>query len=125
MFPEAEQSLHAGLRCVEDEGSVQLRGTLRAARSIVDRSDRCAGSGAGTRSVPAPGRRSVSGRRRARTVSTTGLTPPQSRRAGPTSVTIGGMRVATYNINGISARLPNLLRWLAETAPEGGCLQGM
>ena len=33
------------------------------------------------------------------------------------------MRVATYNVNGISARLPNLLRWLAETAPDAVCLQ--
>src|SRR5947207_5424181 len=34
-----------------------------------------------------------------------------------------GMRVATYNVNGISARLPNLLRWLAEAAPDVVCLQ--
>ena len=29
------------------------------------------------------------------------------------------MRIVTYNINGIGARLPNLLRWLAESSP--GC----
>jgi exodeoxyribonuclease-3 len=33
------------------------------------------------------------------------------------------MRIVTYNINGISARLPNLLRWLAETTPDVVCLQ--
>jgi hypothetical protein len=30
------------------------------------------------------------------------------------------MRVVTFNVNGINARLPNLLRWLGETAPDGG-----
>ena len=33
------------------------------------------------------------------------------------------MRIVTYNINGIGARLPNLLRWLDETAPDIVCLQ--
>ncbi|QRR00630.1 exodeoxyribonuclease III [Dyadobacter sandarakinus] len=33
------------------------------------------------------------------------------------------MRIATYNINGINARLPVLLRWLAETQPDVVCLQ--
>lgn len=33
------------------------------------------------------------------------------------------MRVATFNINGINGRLPVLLRWLAETAPDIVCLQ--
>ena len=33
------------------------------------------------------------------------------------------MRIATYNINGIGARLPNLLRWLGERAPDIACLQ--
>ena len=33
------------------------------------------------------------------------------------------MRIATYNINGIGARLPNLLRWLGERAPDVACLQ--
>src|SRR5688572_8116353 len=33
------------------------------------------------------------------------------------------MRIVTYNINGISARLPNLLRWLGETTPDVVCLQ--
>jgi exodeoxyribonuclease-3 len=33
------------------------------------------------------------------------------------------MKVATYNVNGISSRLPVLLRWLAEAAPDIACLQ--
>src|SRR6195952_1656498 len=33
------------------------------------------------------------------------------------------MKIATYNVNGINARLPVLLRWLAETAPDVVCLQ--
>jgi exodeoxyribonuclease-3 len=33
------------------------------------------------------------------------------------------MKVATYNVNGINGRLPVLLRWLAETAPDVVCLQ--
>ena len=33
------------------------------------------------------------------------------------------MRIVTYNVNGISARLPNLLRWLNETQPDVVCLQ--
>jgi exodeoxyribonuclease-3 len=33
------------------------------------------------------------------------------------------MRIATYNINGINKRLPNLLAWLAETRPDAVCLQ--
>src|SRR3954447_9461720 len=33
------------------------------------------------------------------------------------------MRIATYNINGINGRLPVLLAWLKEAAPEVVCLQ--
>lgn len=33
------------------------------------------------------------------------------------------MKIATYNVNGITARLPVLLRWLKETAPHVVCLQ--
>jgi len=33
------------------------------------------------------------------------------------------MRIATYNVNGINARLPVLLRWLRESAPDVVCLQ--
>jgi len=32
-------------------------------------------------------------------------------------------RIATYNVNGVNGRLPVLLRWLAETAPDVACLQ--
>ncbi|PXA98126.1 exodeoxyribonuclease III [Nostoc sp. 3335mG] len=33
------------------------------------------------------------------------------------------MIIATFNINGINGRLPLLLEWLAETAPDAVCLQ--
>lgn len=33
------------------------------------------------------------------------------------------MKIATYNVNGISARLPVLLRWLDEKKPDVVCLQ--
>lgn len=33
------------------------------------------------------------------------------------------MRIATFNINNIRRRLPNLLAWLEETAPDVVCLQ--
>jgi len=33
------------------------------------------------------------------------------------------MKIATYNVNSINARLPNLIRWLAETSPDVVCLQ--
>lgn len=33
------------------------------------------------------------------------------------------MRIATYNVNGINARLPVLLRWLELAAPDVVCLQ--
>ncbi|MEO6199466.1 MAG: exodeoxyribonuclease III [Sphingomicrobium sp.] len=33
------------------------------------------------------------------------------------------MRIASYNINGITSRLPVLLRWLSEFAPDIACLQ--
>jgi exodeoxyribonuclease-3 len=33
------------------------------------------------------------------------------------------MKIVTYNINGIGARLPNLLRWLTERTPDVVCLQ--
>ncbi len=33
------------------------------------------------------------------------------------------MKVATYNVNGVNGRLPVLLRWLEEAAPDIVCLQ--
>jgi exodeoxyribonuclease-3 len=33
------------------------------------------------------------------------------------------MRIATFNINGIKARLPRLVEWLEETRPDIACLQ--
>ena len=33
------------------------------------------------------------------------------------------MKIATYNVNSVNARMPVLLRWLEETAPDVVCLQ--
>lgn len=33
------------------------------------------------------------------------------------------MKIATYNVNGIRARLPRLIEWLTETQPDVVCLQ--
>src|SRR5213080_4090943 len=33
------------------------------------------------------------------------------------------MKIATYNVNSVNARLPVLLRWLAEARPDVACLQ--
>lgn len=33
------------------------------------------------------------------------------------------MKIATFNVNGINGRLPNLLRWLDEAKPDVVCLQ--
>jgi len=35
----------------------------------------------------------------------------------------GGMKIATFNVNGIKARLPNLLEWLERERPDVACLQ--
>jgi exodeoxyribonuclease III len=40
-----------------------------------------------------------------------------------TAATIRRMKIATYNVNGINGRLPVLLRWLQESAPDVVCLQ--
>ena len=33
------------------------------------------------------------------------------------------LKIATYNVNGVNGRLPRLLEWLEETAPDVVCLQ--
>jgi len=33
------------------------------------------------------------------------------------------MKIATFNINGLNARLPGLLKWLADSSPDVACLQ--
>ena len=33
------------------------------------------------------------------------------------------MKIATFNVNGIGSRLPNLLRWLDQSRPDVACLQ--
>jgi exodeoxyribonuclease III len=35
----------------------------------------------------------------------------------------GGVKIATYNVNGVNGRLPVLLRWLGESRPDIVCLQ--
>jgi exodeoxyribonuclease-3 len=35
----------------------------------------------------------------------------------------GRVRVATWNVNSVTARLPRLLEWLEQTAPDAVCLQ--
>jgi len=34
-----------------------------------------------------------------------------------------GVKIATYNVNGVNGRLPVLLRWLEQSAPDVVCLQ--
>lgn len=36
---------------------------------------------------------------------------------------VAGMRIATWNVNSVVARLPRLLQWLRDTAPDAVCLQ--
>ena len=33
------------------------------------------------------------------------------------------MKIATYNVNSVNARLPVLLRWLVTARPDVACLQ--
>ena len=33
------------------------------------------------------------------------------------------MKIATFNVNGITSRLPRLLEWLEEASPDVACLQ--
>ncbi len=42
---------------------------------------------------------------------------------GNDSSKLNNMKIATYNVNGINARLPVLLRWLEQTKPDVACLQ--
>src|SRR5262249_18525459 len=45
------------------------------------------------------------------------------RDAGRHSAYCNGMKIATYNVNGIKSRLPNLLAWLEREQPDIACLQ--
>src|SRR6202008_3421623 len=38
---------------------------------------------------------------------------------------VGMIKVASFNINGVKARLPRLLEWPQETRPSVACLQGV
>jgi len=42
---------------------------------------------------------------------------------GPRCRYHGPVKIATFNVNGITARLPAVLQWLAETQPDVACLQ--
>src|SRR5271155_1041106 len=44
-------------------------------------------------------------------------------RSGGGGPTENLLKIATFNVNGIGARLPALLRWLAESRPDVACLQ--
>src|SRR5215469_3812991 len=52
-----------------------------------------------------------------------GSSPARQRAPDRRSQRSAVMRIVTYNVNGITARLPNLLRWLDESAPDVVCLQ--
>ena len=45
------------------------------------------------------------------------MTRPASRKRTKT------IKIATFNINNVNRRLPNLLTWLAEASPDVVCLQ--
>ncbi len=44
-------------------------------------------------------------------------------KARATGSNAGGVKIVTYNVNGIKARLPRLLEYLAEQQPDVACLQ--
>src|SRR5262249_60370512 len=45
------------------------------------------------------------------------------RDAGRHSAYCNGMKIATYNVNGIKSRISNLLTWLEREQPDIACLQ--
>lgn len=45
------------------------------------------------------------------------------RSAEPEDGASGALKIATFNVNGVNGRLPLLLRWLEEAAPDIVCLQ--
>jgi exodeoxyribonuclease-3 len=50
-------------------------------------------------------------------------TAPISTRSRTSETAARRMKIPTFNVNGINGRLPILLRWLAEEAPDVVCLQ--
>jgi len=44
-------------------------------------------------------------------------------RTAPPGISLGPMRLATWNVNSIGARLPRLLEWLEDSQPDVLCLQ--
>src|SRR5690242_10676189 len=59
------------------------------------------------------------------TVSRTGRVTPVSRNrsSAPQRSRAGTLKIATFNINNVRTRLPNLLDWLASAKPDIVCLQ--
>ena len=52
--------------------------------------------------------------------------PAAVRRTGPRDpglTILSGMKIATFNINNVNRRLPNLLRWLRAAKPDAVALQ--
>src|SRR6478672_3228500 len=47
--------------------------------------------------------------------------PSRVRRCRPDD--LSGMKIATFNINNVNRRLPNLLQWLRAARPDIACLQ--
>jgi len=43
--------------------------------------------------------------------------------ATPRRTPAPGLRIATWNVNGVNGRLPRLLEWLAQAQPDVACLQ--
>jgi exodeoxyribonuclease III len=41
----------------------------------------------------------------------------------PPARQVGGMKIATFNVNNINKRLPNLTAWLRTAKPDVVCLQ--
>src|SRR5580658_4949432 len=49
--------------------------------------------------------------------------PPATYNVAPSAVARKTMKIATFNVNGIRSRLPNLLAWLEREQPDIACLQ--
>jgi exodeoxyribonuclease III len=48
---------------------------------------------------------------------------PSCRHGAPIQCIIPPMKIATFNINNVNKRLPNLLHWLKSARPDIVCLQ--
>ena len=52
-----------------------------------------------------------------------GVQPRTRWNPGPGGPRWRAVRIATFNINGVNRRLPNLLAWLEQARPDVVCLQ--